>query len=61
LARPWLEVDRSPPFFEAYLTDKLLIIYKVAKLEITHAAFGAVEMPVSVEHCGPRVDRGQPF
>jgi hypothetical protein len=33
-------VDRSPTFFEAYLTDKLLITCKVAKLEITHAAFG---------------------
>jgi hypothetical protein len=59
LAPPSLEVDRSPTFFEAYLTDKLLITCKVAKLEITHAAFGAVEMPVSFEHGGPRLDRGQ--
>jgi hypothetical protein len=59
LARPSLEVDRSPTFFEAYLTDKLLIICKVAKLEITHAAFGAVEMPVSISHRGPHADREQ--
>jgi len=59
LARPSLEVDRSATFFEADLTDKLLIIRKVAKLEITHAAFRAVEMPVPIEHCGPRVGRGQ--
>jgi len=59
LARPSLEVDRSATFFEADLTDKLLIIRKVAKLEVTHAAFRALEMPVSVEHRGPHADRGE--
>jgi hypothetical protein len=50
LARPPLEVDHSPTFFEADLTDKLLIIRKVVKLEVAHAASWALEMPVALAH-----------
>jgi hypothetical protein len=60
LARPPLEVDHSPTFFEADLTDKLLIIRKVVKLEVAHAALWALKMPVSLAHREPRIDQGQP-
>ena len=59
LARPSLEVDHSPTFFEADLADKLLIIRKVAKLEVAHAAFvGIGNASVLARIAKPRVDRG---
>ena len=59
LCRPPLQADLAPPFLDADFAEELLIRCEVAKLEVAHATFGALEMPVSVEHCGPHADRGQ--
>ena len=57
--RPPLQAYLATTFLEANLAEELLIRCKVAKLEVAHATFGALEMPVSVKHCGPHADRGQ--
>jgi DNA end-binding protein Ku len=55
--RPTFQEDQTTFLFQAYLAEELLVPGKVAKLEVAHAAFRALEMPVSVRHCGPHADR----
>jgi hypothetical protein len=57
--RPSAKADQTAVSFQAYLAEQLLIVGETAELEITRGAFGAVEMPVSVEHRGAHhIDRG---
>jgi hypothetical protein len=49
-------VDQTILLFQADLAEELLVVGKVAKLKVAHATFRALEVPVSVDHCGPHAD-----
>ena len=52
--------DQPTALLNTDFTEELVIHCEVADFEVTHATFRALEMPVSIEHRGPHVDRGLP-
>jgi hypothetical protein len=51
LLYPSLQPNLTTAFLKAHFADQFLAVGETAKLEIPHAAFGAVKMPASGSHC----------
>jgi hypothetical protein len=56
--QPAIEPDEPTVFLQTDLAIEVLITSEIAKLEVAHAAFRALEMPASSRHLSPRMHKG---
>jgi hypothetical protein len=56
--QPAMEPDRPTVLLQADLAIEVLITSEIAKLEVAHTAFRALEMPASSRHLSPHIRKG---